>query len=57
MTFTVNKGVPQKSHILETLNILTCVDSSTDTKTDRNGQKAPFLDATLFSVESLDIGN
>ena len=30
---------PKKSCIRETLNLSTCVDSSTDTKTDKNGQK------------------
>ena len=32
---------PKISRIRETLNLLTDVDSSTDTKTDRNGQKGP----------------
>ena len=31
--------IPVKSRIRETLNLLTCSDSSTDTKTDRNKQK------------------
>ena len=30
--------IPVKSRIRETLNLLTCSDSSTDTKTDRNSQ-------------------
>ena len=33
----------KRSLIRETLNRLTCADSSTNTKTDRNGKKGPFL--------------
>ena len=34
-----NNCVKTKSHIRETLNLLTCADSSNNTKTDRNQQK------------------
>ena len=36
---TLNK-IMKKSHKQETLNLSTNVDSSTDTKTDKNGLKA-----------------
>ena len=39
-----------KSCIRETLNLLTCADSSIDTKTDRNGQKSRFFLNVIFHV-------
>ena len=37
------KKATQKSQILETLNLSTDADSSTNTKTDQNEQKRPKL--------------
>ena len=38
----------KKSLIQETLNLLTCADSSTDTKTERNGQKGYCMLCVIF---------
>ena len=40
-------------HTWETLNLMTKADSSTDTKMDRNGQKAPVLVFFLLEKQKL----
>ena len=38
----------KQSLLQETLNLLTCADSSTDTKTERNGQKGYCMSCVTF---------